>query len=132
VTNTVRFFIGGSDVEAIQAEGDPSTIYLLNLVKGKNNLTVTAASQGKSISKDVTISTKVLRIKIEGGELRVEEAAGFPGMSIYGDLNGDGVTDSKDLELLVGYIADGTFRPEADLNGDGQLDIADVIKMMSL
>ena len=132
VTNTVRFFIGGSDVEAIQAEGDPSTIYLLNLVKGKNNLTVTAASQGKSISKDVTISTKVLRIKIEGGELRVEEAAGFPGMSIYGDLNGDGVTDSKDLELLVGYIAGGTFRTEADLNDDGQLDIADVIKMMSL
>ncbi len=132
VANTVRFFIGGSGVEAIQAEGDPSTIYLLNLVKGKNDLWVTAAADGKSISKKVTISTKVLRIKIEGGELRVEEAAGFPGMTMNGDLNGDGVTDTQDLELLVGYIADGVYRPEADLNGDGQLDIADAITMMSL
>ena len=80
IANTLRFFIYGSGLEAVQADGDPNTIYLLNLIKGKNKLTITAfADGGIVLSKEVTISTSVLKATIQGGELLVEEAATFPG-----------------------------------------------------
>ena len=78
VTATLRFFIQGSDVEAIQADGDATAIYLLNLVKGDNPLTVRAFDGGRRLEKSVTMKTKVLKVSIVGGELLVEEAAGFP------------------------------------------------------
>ena len=78
VANVLKFFINGSGLEAIQAEGDSAAIYLLNDVKGKNTITVTAFDAGKQLSKQIELSNKVLKVSIRGGELLVEEAAGFP------------------------------------------------------
>ena len=134
VANTVKFFISGSGLEAIQAKGDPSTIYLLNLVKGKNQFWVTASDGGKSVSKQVTISTKVLKISVKGGALLVEEAAGFPGSDILGDLNGDCMVNTADVAELLSIItsAEMTGQGNADVNGDGLVNIADVAALLIL
>ena len=78
VANVLKFFITGSGLEAIQAEGDSAAIYLLNNVKGKNTITVKAFDAGEQLSKQIELSNKVLKVSIRGGELLVEEAAGFP------------------------------------------------------
>ncbi len=78
LANTLRIFIKGSNMQAVQAADDPSAVYLLNLIKGSNKLTVNAVDGGSVISKDVTLSTKVLKVSIVGGGLLVEEASGFP------------------------------------------------------
>ena len=105
VVNILRFFIQGSDVEAIQADGAPDTIYLLNLVKGSNKLTVTACTaDGSALSEDVTLTTKVLKISIEGGRLLVEEAVTFPG---HGDATAIGAVPSVATESQPCYDLQG-------------------------
>jgi hypothetical protein len=79
VVNTLKFFINGTGLEAIQAEGDSTAIYLLNDIKGKNTITVTAFDQGKSMNREVILSNSVLKVYILNGELQVEEAEAFPG-----------------------------------------------------
>ena len=75
VVNTVKFFVSaGGDVEAVQAADDPNTIYLLNLVKGKNRLTLTAFDGGRTLSRDVKLSTKKMKVSIVDGQLQVQEA----------------------------------------------------------
>ena len=78
VVNTLKFFVSGQDVEAVQEKGDSCTIYLLNQVKGSNQLTVKAFDGGKQLTRDITLTTKVVTVSIVGGELLVEEADGFP------------------------------------------------------
>ena len=78
VANTLRFFIKGDGLQAVQALEEPTVIYLLNLKKGSNKLTVNAVDDGKNLSENVTLSTKVLKVSIVGGKLLVEEANGFP------------------------------------------------------
>ena len=74
VANTLRFFIQGSDVEAIQADGDPSAIYLRNQVKGRNRLTVRAfANDGTTLQKKINLSTRMLKVTIQKDKLQVEE-----------------------------------------------------------
>ncbi|MBR5655092.1 MAG: hypothetical protein IKW98_00185 [Prevotella sp.] len=79
VVNTLRFFINGSGLSAIQAEGDPTTIYVLNALKGKNRFFVTATSEGKHLKRKVVIGKHVLKISIKEGELQVEKVESFPG-----------------------------------------------------
>ena len=88
VMNTLRFFIEGTGVEAIQEKDNPDAIYLLNLVKGNNPITVVAHSGGQQLSQQVTLSTKVLKVSIQGGALQVEEAGGFPGSDEQALTNG--------------------------------------------
>ncbi len=78
IVNTLKFFIQGEGLAAVQEQGDSSVIYLLNNVKGKHTITVTAFDAGEQLSKKIELSNKVLKVSIRGGELLVEEAAGFP------------------------------------------------------
>ena len=75
VVNTLKFFINGSDLEAIQEKDNPNVIYLRNQVKGKNKLWIVANDDNLHLVKEVTLKTKVLKVSIVGGELLVEEAA---------------------------------------------------------
>jgi hypothetical protein len=130
VVNTLKFFITGEGVTAIQEQGDSTVIYLRNDVKGKNNITVTALDGGQAISKKLELSMYVLKVSIRGGELLVEEAAGFPGDVIPGDLNDDCLLDLRDMECLSELIAAGSYEAKGDLNNDGHLDIGDFILMI--
>ena len=89
VANTLKFFIKGEGLTAVQAQGDSTTIYLRNNVKGKNNITVNAYNAGSLLSKEIELSNKALKVFIQGGELQVEEAAGFP--------------ESTEEDLTAGY-----------------------------
>ena len=79
VVNTLKFFIEGNGLDAIQAEGDSTTIYLLNNVKGNNVIIISASDRSQRMSKEVTLSNKVLKAYIMEGELIVEEVDFFPG-----------------------------------------------------
>ena len=78
VSNVLRFFIEGTGLEAVQDKDDDNVIYLLNQIKGQNPVTVNALDNGNKLSKQIELSTKVLKVSIRGGELLVEEATGFP------------------------------------------------------
>ena len=107
VVNTLKFFIDGTGMEAIQADGDPTSIFLLNLVKGNNTLTVTACDGGKTLMKKVTLSTKVLKISIRGGELLVEEASEFPEQTQ--DNLTEGYTDISNQLVNPNFEEDVTY-----------------------
>ena len=62
VANTLKFFIAGEGVTAVQAHDDPATIYVHNDKKGKNTVTVTFVTRGRSMSKKVKLSAKTLKI----------------------------------------------------------------------
>ena len=101
VVNTLKFFISGKGVTAIQAVGDSTTIYVRNDVKGTNKINVTALDGGKSLSADVELTTKVVKLSIVGGELLVEEAQSFPGdgnTTAIGD-NGYGIENRITFDL---------------------------------
>ena len=106
IVNTLKFFINGSGLDAIQAKGDSTAIYLLNNVKGQNRIHITAFDQGKSMSRDVILSNFVLKAYILNGELHVEEAEAFPSeeqssaIKAIGGLNRD---DSRFLYNLQGH-----------------------------
>ena len=115
VVNTLKFFIDGSGLTAVQEQGDSTVIYVLNLLKGSNNITVTAVDGGKSYFKKVTLGTSVLKISIRGGELLVEEAATFPDSAEEQQTK-----DYRDITSL--YLTNASF--EEDLtygkeNADG-------------
>jgi len=74
VANVLRFFIEGTGLEAVQEKDNDAAIYLLNQIKGENTISVYAAGK----KKQVVLGQKVIKISIVGGELLVEEAAGFP------------------------------------------------------
>ena len=65
VANTLKFFIRGNGIEVVQADDAPHTIYLKNLSKGKNTITITAIDGGKVISKRVILKNKMLKATIQ-------------------------------------------------------------------
>lgn len=57
----------------------------------------------------------------------------LPLSAAYYDLNGDGVTDTRDIIRLMKYISSdgGTETVDSpDINGDGQIDTRDIIRLM--
>ena len=105
VVNTLKFFVQGTNVKAIQEAGDASIIYLQNTTEDTNPLTVTAIVGGEAISKELTLSSAVLKVSIVGGELLVEEAATFP-QSEEASLT-DGYEDVTDI-----YLANASFEQD--------------------
>jgi hypothetical protein len=71
--NCLHLFIEGDNIEAIQAEGDSTAIFLTNLKKKKNTITINAVDAGASMTKKLTIGQKTLKAYIRKGELLIEE-----------------------------------------------------------
>jgi hypothetical protein len=51
---------------------------------------------------------------------------------LRGDVNGDTVVDALDLDALIEVIFEGTNPPEADVNADGQVTVADIPALLAL
>ena len=62
VANTLKFFITGRDVTAIQAEGDPTAITLQNTRKGRNTVTVTVFTGSRRVTRKVKLKQKPLTL----------------------------------------------------------------------
>jgi len=56
------------------------------------------------------------------------------GSGITGDVNGDGRRTKDDAQMMIDYIADGRASElqNADLNGDGKINIHDVTKLVQM
>ena len=72
VVNTLKFFVSGTGVEAIQEHGNPDAISLRSLVKGKNRVEVTAMDNGKKMTKVIMLGDKNIRLSISRGKLKAK------------------------------------------------------------
>ncbi|MCC5823452.1 MAG: S8 family serine peptidase [Phycisphaerales bacterium] len=84
-------------------------------------------------SLDHTEKTVVsARLRIFGTETDLEPNLACPPIltSCPGDLNGDGIIDTADLQLFFEWFLAGDLR--ADMNGDGQLTFDDVVAYRAL
>ena len=51
---------------------------------------------------------------------------------LLGDVNGDGVLDILDLVALANFILDSEYLSSGDMNQDGQLDILDIVSIVNV
>ena len=72
VAGTIHFFISGTDVEATQSDGDPTSITLKNLSKGKNVITITAAGS----KREVTLGQQEVKVRLVDDKLQVDATIG--------------------------------------------------------
>jgi len=60
-------------------------------------------------------------------------AIAYAQQSLYGDVNGDGEINIADVNVVIGVILDGNgFTAAADVNNDGEINIADVIALINM
>ena len=51
---------------------------------------------------------------------------------IPGDINGDGILDILDVVSLVNAVLGGEYIASGDINGDGVLDVLDVVSLVNV
>ena len=68
----LRFFVEGKGLQARQAAGDPSSIYLSKRGKRSQKIVITAFDNGRKLTQTVKIGKKEVNVAIKGGELVVE------------------------------------------------------------
>ena len=81
------------------------------------------------VIKKVLLTAAVIAAAI----ISVTAVISFGEQEKYGDINGDGVADTKDLVRLMKYLAADGVGVEvngADMNGDGRVDTRDMVKLM--
>ena len=66
-----------------------------------------------------------------GARLKVTVNQGG-GQSMKGDVNGDGEVDVADISAVITVMAKGEKTPEADVNGDGEVDVADISAVITI
>jgi hypothetical protein len=70
VAQPLHFLVRGDGIEAVQAQGDPGTISMRNLRKGKNDITVVAFDGTKRIEQRMTLHKKPVRLTLKDGKLK--------------------------------------------------------------
>ncbi len=51
---------------------------------------------------------------------------------LVGDVNGDGILNILDVVIIVNLILSGEFTTSADLNEDGIINILDIVQLVNL
>lgn len=51
---------------------------------------------------------------------------------IVGDVNGDGVLNILDVVIIVNLILSGEFNESADLNSDGLINVIDIVQLVNI
>ena len=60
-----------------------------------------------------------------------DESIGECGDILSGDVNGDGILNVLDVVLMVNLALDGEFEDEADMNGDGIINVLDIVTLIN-
>ena len=89
------------------------------------------------MKKNVKTAALLLSLVMAGSSIPYIYAAesNADNTSKYGDINGDGVVNSKDLVRLMKVIADPEADIEAygtDLNDDGKVNSKDLVRLMKI
>lgn len=150
----------GNPVKVVGAVAEEVTVQEAFAFEGGDNYTVTDFTAGLAqmdLTKVSAVADEPMAIAddffteatYEDGELVVEtnsickyaNATGWmnfftitDGTIIYGDINGDGEVDIKDLAALKAYVIDEedvVNEVLTDANGDGEIDIRDLARMKS-
>ena len=61
----------------------------------------------------------------------IQEGAWEGDLNPKNDLNGDGEVDVTDLVGLIDLVLSGTYDPTADLNGDGEVNVTDIVILIN-
>lgn len=98
------------------------------LAPGKYTLDVTAPGFAR-YSQDIQVTDQAYGIKLMTGFVSgYDFSAGkvHPGVILIGDVDGDGAVNGTDKKLLTDSIDAGSKDTAFDLNGDGDVDLADL------
>lgn len=57
---------------------------------------------------------------------------GFGETNLLGDVNGDGYLDVMDIVIMVDSILNGEVIENSDMNGDSSLDILDIVQLVDI
>lgn len=83
------------------------------------------------MKKNIKAIAFILSCLMVGSSIPAVFAAGGTGKKEFGDVNGDGVTNSKDLTRLMKYAAGVDVEIfDADLNRDGKINAKDLTRLM--
>lgn len=75
ISNVLKVFVNGSDIKAVQAEGDSCAAYLQNTSSEKINPSVSIISDGNVVSGTAEINAgSCVKVSVKGGKLLVEAA----------------------------------------------------------
>ena len=68
VAQTILFFIKGTGVETVVDDDDPTTVTLINLIKGQNPITIVTANEQRKL----TLGKQTVKIRLVNGKLQVQ------------------------------------------------------------
>ena len=121
-----RFSQHGGEIDSgsemrIRSSGG-TVFYTLDGSDPRTSETAIEYTSSLVITESVTLKTRALRGSSEWSAMTVAEFQTKP----TGDFSGDGNLDAKDLDLLNAAVSRGSFESRFDLDGDEELDAADV------
>jgi len=93
---------------------------------GEFNGLVTALVTADALPDGITGRRAVVRFEFPGAYLDYTFEQGDVADRKTGDVNGDGEVTIADVNAIVDYILNGGYDQYADVNGDGEVTIADV------
>tara|TARA_B100000315_G_C14305758_1_gene463952 strand:+ start:253 stop:663 length:411 start_codon:yes stop_codon:yes gene_type:complete len=56
----------------------------------------------------------------------------IPGDALFGDINGDGFLNVLDVVALVNLVLNGSYDELADMNSDGTLNVLDIVSLANI
>ena len=137
-------------VEVLDASGGLSSNNDF-LVSTSNSSVLGFSVSGTTIPAGIGLLTQVAFSNFQGGEICfgadpmnnvisnvfgniLETTWGdcFDGSFLLGDLNGDGFLDILDLVTLTSLILDNEFNSVGDINQDGFLDVLDIVNLINI
>ncbi len=105
--------------------GEEGGVTFEDLSDGSYTLTVTAPGFA-AFSQEILVEGWAYSVELTTGVVKYDEGVPHPGILLIGDVNGDGVVDDTDKDILVDAVDSGNQSPEYDMNGDGTVDIVDL------
>ena len=121
IGDVIRFFVRGTNILAIQDSDDDRIIYVKGAESGVQ-ATISAAVDGHRISKVKALGNKTWKVTVtKGGELLIEEAAGFP------EETAANLTEGYE-EITTGKLVNASFEDDETYGkADGNVTLGSVV-----
>lgn len=114
-----------SGVETDEKNAPQTSVRFTGLEAGTYKLQVSGNGY-LTYTQTIQVEGLAYRVQLYTGEAAVGTEAAKPGLLARGDLNGDGILDQSDTDLLIDAIHAGRNEEAYDLYGDGKTDLLDL------